>query len=108
MIKRKVSNGQSSVVVCYDRALREMPYAQCGVNLYNDGRIDFISYNTRVITIDADGWLEITGTYSPTTRKQIGRFLREYVPHLCYQDVKTFYEHRLLYNVNTGEVKPLI
>ena len=108
MIKRKVINGYSSVTVCYDRALREMPCAQCGVNIYKDGRIDFISYITRVITIDADGWLEITGTYSQTTRKQIGRFLREYVPHLCYQDVKMFYEHRLLYNINTGEIKPLV
>ena len=52
MIKRKVINGYSSVVVYYDRALREMPYAQCGVNLHKDGRIDFISYTTLVITID--------------------------------------------------------
>ena len=108
MIKRKVVNGYSVVEICYDRALRDMPHAQCGVNIYKDGRIDFISYTTRVITIYADGWLEITGTYSLTTRKQIGRFLREYVPHLYYQDVKMFYEHRLLYNINTGEVKPLI
>ena len=107
MIKRKVINGYSSVTVYYDRALREMPYAQCGVNIHKDGRIDFISYTTLVITIDADGWLEITGTYSQTTRKQIGRFLREYVPNLCYQDVKMFYERELLYNVRTGEVKPL-
>lgn len=107
MIKRKVSNDYSYAVVCYDRALREMPYAQCGVNIHKDGRIDFISYTTLVISIDADGWLEITGTYSQTTRKQIGRFLREYVPNLCYQDVKKFYERELLYNVRTGEVKPL-
>ena len=84
-----------------------MPYAQCGVNIHKDGRIDFISYTTLVITIDADGWLEITGTYSQTTRKQIGRFLHEYVPNLCYQDVKMFYEQELLYNVRTGEIKPL-
>ena len=64
MIKRKVINGYSVVEICYDRALRDMPYAQCGVNVYKDGRIDFISYTTRVITIDADGWLEITGTRS--------------------------------------------
>ena len=108
MIKRKVVNGYSVVEICYDRALRDMPHAQCGVNVHKDGRIDFISYTTRVITIDADGWLEITGTYSPTTRKQIGRFLREYVPNLCYQDVKMFFERELLYNIHTGEINPLI
>ena len=107
MIKRKVTNGYSSVTVYYDCALCEMPYAQCGVNIHKDGRIDFISYTTLVITIDADGWLEITGTYSQTTRKQIGHFLHEYVPNLCYQDVKMFYEQELLYNIRTGEVKPL-
>ena len=108
MYKKKVCYGYTIVTMYYDRALRDMPYAQCGVNVYKDGRIDFISYATRVITIDADGWLEITGTYSPTTRKQIGRFLREYVPNLCYQDVKMFYERELLYNIHTGEIKPLI
>ena len=108
MIKRKIINGYTSVVVCYDRALREMPYAQCGVNVYKDGRIDFISYTTRVITIDADGWLEITGTYSATTRKQIGRFLREYAPLMNYQMVKKAYEDEMTINIYTGEIKPLI
>lgn len=91
----------------YDRCLREMPYAHCGVNVYGT-HIEFISYETLVIRIDNDGWLEITGTYSPTTRKQIGRFLKEYVSHLCYHDVKIFYERNLLYNIYTGEVKPIV
>ena len=56
MIKRKVSNGYTTVTMYYDRALREMPYAQCGVNIHSDGTIDFISYTTRVITITPDGW----------------------------------------------------
>ena len=106
MIKRKVVNGYSVVEICYDRALREMPYAQCGVNVYKDGRIDFISYTTRVITIDADGWLEITGTYSATTRKQIGHLLREYAPLMNYQMVKKAYEEEMTIDIHTGEIKP--
>ena len=108
MIKRKVVNGYTSVVVCYDRALREMPYAQCGVNFTDDGHIVFISYTTPVIYIDHEGWLICTGTYSATTRKQIGRFLREYAPLMNYQMVKKAYEDEMTINIHTGEIKPLI
>ena len=108
MIKRKVVNGYTSVVVYYDRALREMPYAQCGVNFTDDGHIVFISYTTPVIDIDREGWLICTGTYSATTRKQIGRFLREYAPLMNYQMVKKAYEDEMTINIHTGEIKPLI
>lgn len=33
--------------------------------------------------------VECTGTYSQTTRKQIGWFLKEYMPHLNYFDMKS-------------------
>lgn len=99
MIKRTLNNGS---VVFYDKALRDMPHAQCGVMVHSDG-VDFISYTTRVITIK-DGWLTCTGTYSPTTRKQIGRFLREYAPLLTYQTVKKVYEDGYQINIYTGEV----
>ena len=108
MIKRKVVNGYSVVEICYDRALREMPYAQCGVNFTDDGHIVFISYTTPVIYIDREGWLICTGTYSATTRKQIGRFLREYAPLMNYQMVKKAYEDEMTINIHTGEIKPLI
>ena len=55
MIKRKVCNGYTTVTMYYDRALREMPYAQCGVNIHADGTIVFISYTTPVISISPDG-----------------------------------------------------
>lgn len=65
--------------------------AQCYV-VVNANRIDFISYTTRVITVLYRGTdleqVECTGTYSNTTRKQIGWFLKEYMPHLTYQDMK--------------------
>ena len=108
MIKRKVSNGYTTVMMTYDRALREMPYAQCGVNIHADGTIVFISYTTPVISISPDGWLSCTGTYSPTTRKQIGRFLREYAPRLSYQHAKAAYILDTRINIHTGNTENLV
>lgn len=66
--------------------------AQCHV-VINGGRIDFYSYTTRVITVLYRGTdmeqVECTGTYSQTTRKQIGWFLKEYMPHLNYFNMKS-------------------
>ena len=74
------------------KKLKYMPYAQCGVSVCDDGTVTFISYVTPVIYItrdeNGDRLIECTGTYSPTTRKQIGRFLKEYAPDLCYADMK--------------------
>lgn len=65
---------------------------QCRINIYENGDIDFISYYTRVISIcknqEGKRIIECTGTYSATTRKQIGYFLREYAPDLSYYDMK--------------------
>ena len=63
---------------------------QCHINIYNN-RIDFISYYTRVISIINNGGkrsIECTGTYSPTTKRQITYFLREYAPDLGLPDMK--------------------
>lgn len=65
MIKRKVVNGYSVVEICYDRALREMPYAQCGVNIYKDGRIDFISYTT---VLSLSTWMDGLKSREPIRR----------------------------------------
>ena len=73
--------------------LRNHPYSQCYVRKNdNSSKVDFISYTTRVISIrieDGVRKVECTGTYSATTRKQIGWFLREYAPDLCYQTMKS-------------------
>ena len=64
---------------------------QCRVNIHDNGNIDFISYTTRVITIvnnDGNRMIECTGTYSPTTARQITYFLREYAPDLTLADMK--------------------
>lgn len=108
MVNKKVSNGYVKVVVSYDASLKYAPSAQCGVVFGENSVVHFISYTTRVITIDSNGWLTCTGTYSATTRKQIGRFLKEYAPMISYQMVKKVYEDEMKINIHTGEIKPLV
>ena len=85
--------------------LKNHPYAQCSVRVLLDGSIVFTSYNTDVIYIDKDGWLCVSGLYSATTRKQIGYFLKEYVPALSYYDIKSLYYNSRVINIYTGEIK---
>ena len=85
--------------------LKNHPYAQCLVREQIDGSVVFKSYNTDVIYIDKDGWLYVSGLYSATTRKQIGYFLKEYVPQLSYYDIKCLYYSNHMININTGEIK---
>lgn len=107
MYTKKVRNGYGFTTMTYDRALRDMPTAQCGVIFTNDGQMVFVSYTTPVIYIDRNGWLTCTGTYSPTTRKQMGRFLREYAPTVTYQTVKKIHMDNMRINIRTGEVESL-
>ena len=85
--------------------LKNHPHAQCSVRELIDGSVVFTSYNTDVIYIDKDGWLYVSGLYSATTRKQIGYFLKEYVPALTYQDIKSLYYNKCLLNIYTAEIK---
>lgn len=85
--------------------LKNHPYAQCSVRVLLDGSVVFTSYNTDVIYIDKSGWLYVSGLYSATTRKQIGYFLKEYVPFLSFQDIKSLYYNNWLLNIHTGEIK---
>lgn len=85
--------------------LKNHPYAQCSVRELIDGSLVFTSYNTDVIYIDKDGWLYVNGLYSMTTRKQIGYFLKEYVPTLNYYDIKSLYYNKRVLNIYTGELK---
>lgn len=98
---------EKTVEVCVDKRLESMPSAQCGVRFDENGAVTFVSYDTEVITIDPHGWLTCTGTYSATTRKQIGRFLREYAPFVTYSDAKRCYEKNETINIYTGEVEKL-
>ena len=88
------------------KVLSKMPYSNAYVRIDNDGSITLVSYVTDVVKIDKDGWMDVTGLYSATTRKHISAFMSEYTNHdyyfakkLCLDGVK--------YNVNTGEVVPV-
>lgn len=89
------------------KSLKNMPYAQAQVKI-TDEEIVLISYITNVIIIDRkSGNVICSGTYSPTTRKHIGAFCKEYLPKLCYQDIKQLYNHNEVYNIYTEEIEPI-
>ena len=83
--------------------LKSMPYAQATVIITDE--IVLRSYQTDVIIVTADGWLICTGTYSATTRRHIGAFMREY-GYGDYQLAKTLYKDGMKMNIHTGEIVP--
>ena len=72
--------------------LQDHKSAQCHIE-YNTEAVRFISYRTMVIEalhIEGNTWrIGCTGTYSRTTIRQIGWFLKEYFPSLNYYDMKS-------------------
>ena len=87
------------------KKLSAMPYAQAHVEIHENGNIALFSYVTLVATIDNEGWLTVYGLYSPTTRKHIGAFVKEYTNGvLNYQNAKAAYNGNYRLNINTGEV----
>ena len=103
MYTKKIIDGYFEKTVCYDKNLAYCPYGSAGV-IIDGENIHLISYTTRVCTIDAEGFLSCTGTYSATTRKHIGAFLKEYAKNLCYYDAKNAYENGYKINIHTGEI----
>lgn len=88
------------------KKLKNMPYAQAQVR-ENENYIVLVSYQTDVIIFDKQmSEIVCTGTYSPTTRKHIGAFLKEYFPQLSYQDMKQLHAKSEIYNTLTKEVYP--
>lgn len=89
-----------------DKKLDRMPYAQAGIIRDNDGNVYLKSYETIVIKIDRDGWMEVTGLYSATTRKHIGAFMNEITNgRLGYYFAKQCYTDGVTMNIYTGEAK---
>lgn len=78
--------------------------AQCKVLVREDGTILLQSYQTIVCSISRDGWLDCSGTYSATTRKHIGWFMRLYGRGCGYYTAKEAYETQSVVNLETGEV----
>lgn len=94
------------------KKLASMPYAQAHVEIDEDGNKYLFSYRTLVIELTADGWLTCTGTYSRTTIRHIGAFMREYVEwpngeRGDYYTAKNAYLGKYRLNVETGEVEDL-
>ena len=87
----------------YVKAVAGHNYAQAHEYHYFDGTVTLISYTTPVITITPEGWLSCTGTYSMTTIKHIGWFMRE--RGFTYQLAKQMYLDNKEFNVYTGECR---
>lgn len=103
MYTKKIVNGYFVETVSYDKRLAYCPNGSAGV-VFNDNGVHLVSYTTVVCSIDNDGFLTCTGTYSATTRKHIGAFLKEYAPTMCYYDAKKAYEMGYAVNIHTGEI----
>lgn len=86
------------------RKLKKMPYANATIIENDSKNINLISYVTTVIEIK-DGWLQVNGLYSMTTRRHISNFMREF--GFSYQLAKQLYEDKMALNIFTGEVKNL-
>lgn len=92
------------------RKLKYMPYASAHIREFVD--IDgfpeerwLVSYTTVVLKLSKDGWLQCTGTYSATTRKHIGAFMKEFGNGFDYHDAKMCYEDDVELNIYTGEIR---
>lgn len=88
------------------KKLTDHESAQAKVRIDENGAITLVSYTTDVVTIDPHGWLTCSGTYSATTRKHIGWFMREYT-RFTYHTAKQCYEDKVTINIYTGEVVKL-
>ena len=86
------------------KKLSAMPYAQAHVEITPDGDIHLFSYETLVVSIDADGWVYCSGLYSMTTRKHISAFAKEYCQPLDFHTIKKVYNDDMVINMHTGEV----
>lgn len=107
MYKYKYMNGYREQTMIVDRPLERMKSAKAGVKGWLSTGITLYSYGTEIISIDRDGWLTCTGTYSQTTRKHISAFMREYAPHFSYYAAKDAYEHNHKLNIYTAEIVAL-
>lgn len=84
--------------------------ANCFIKKYEDGSMVLQSYHTDVVLFHKPtGYLYCSGTFSQTTRKHIGWFLREYFSHcsVSYHDMKKCAGDRLKYHTGINAFAPL-
>lgn len=90
------------------RVLKEMPYAQAHIREY-ENEIYLISYTTLVAEIKADQdgnrWLKVNGLYSPTTKRHIMAFVKEYCEYnVDFYTIKTIVADKMAICLDTGEL----
>ena len=107
MTSYKCIIGYRQKTVHVDKRLKYCPHGSCGVVISQDGSVHLISYETRVNSIDASGKLDCSGTYSATTRKHLGAFLKEYAPNLNYYSAKSIAGKPVTMDIHTGEIEPI-
>ena len=101
-MKMYLASNESRLAYC--------PYGSCKV-VHDDNGVHLISYSTHVCGIDSDGWLYCYGTFSRTTIKHIGAFMKEYAPvspngfKFNYYTAKDCYVNNYEYNLYTGEIR---
>lgn len=90
------------------KKLSTMPYAQAHVEIMPDGSKTLFSYVTRVVSVDAEGFVTVYGLHSPTTRKHISAFAKEYLAPLDYYSLKEACNGDYKINYLTGEIVDLM
>jgi len=86
------------------KKLNSMPYAQAGI-IYKENGTQLISYETIVCEI-IDNWLHCYGTFSNTTRKHIGAYMKEMTNgKFNYYTAKKCFETNTEFNIKTGEIR---
>lgn len=84
--------------------LKLMPYAQAHIIHHDDGDKTLVSYQTQVARITADGYLEIGGLYSMTTRKHIRAFVREFIPYeMSFEDIRFLANNFAMYCIESHD-----
>lgn len=71
---------------------------------FDNGAMALVSYATTVIAIDPEGWLTCFGTYSRTTIKHIGLFMKRFTAG-DYYTAKKCYTDGVKWNIHTGEIR---
>lgn len=104
VIKGAPVHTQGEKIMTTIKKLSAMPYAQAHVEFTAIGEINLFSYNTLVVSIDVNGWVQVFGLYSMTTRKHISAFAKEYAQPLDFHTLKKVYNDKMVINMHTGEV----
>lgn len=86
---------------------KRVDHTAASILIYDNGAIVLQSYDTSVCMLTPAGWLYCSGTYTPTTRQHISRFMRTYGNGADYFTAKRCATENMRYNIYTGEIEEL-